>query len=44
VVANQEAQIVQAGEAYQRMVAALEKIAEGASASDIDLALSEAGP
>jgi len=44
MVANQEAQIVQAGEAYQRMVAALEKIAEGASASAIDLALSEAGP
>jgi hypothetical protein len=30
VVANQEAQIVQAGEAYQRMVAAaLESIARG---------------
>lgn len=41
VVANQEAQIVQAGEAYQRMVRALEVIVQGAGVSAIDLALSE---
>lgn len=42
-VQNQEAQITQAGEAYQKMIAALEVIA-GGEPSALDLALSEAKP